>query len=60
MQGCGGPDEDRSDRRTLSSGAASGAADLGSDRIELDLLCRLENRDVTHLRYRVRRPGGAA
>ena len=25
-----------------------------------DLLRRLEDRDVTHLRYRVRRPGGAA
>jgi hypothetical protein len=37
-----------------------GAADLGSDHIELDLLRRLEDRDVTHLRYRVRRPGGAA
>jgi hypothetical protein len=38
----------------------NGAADLGSDHIELDLLRRLEDRDVTHLRYRVRRPGGAA
>jgi pimeloyl-ACP methyl ester carboxylesterase len=33
---------------------------LGSDHIEVDLLRRLEDRDVTHLRYRVRRPGGAA
>ncbi|MBF6170046.1 dihydrofolate reductase family protein [Nocardia blacklockiae] len=28
---------------------------LGGDRIELDLVRRLEDRDVTHLRYRVRR-----
>jgi dihydrofolate reductase len=33
---------------------------LGSDHIELDLLRVLEDRDVTHLRYRVRRPNGAA
>lgn len=33
---------------------------LGSDHIELDLVRRLEDRDVTHLRYRVRRPGEAA
>ena len=33
---------------------------LGSDHIELDLVRRLDDRDVTHLRYRVRRPGGAA
>ena len=31
---------------------------LGSDHIELDLVRRLEDRDVTHLRYRVHRPGG--
>ncbi|MFI9104855.1 hypothetical protein ACIGXA_30500 [Streptomyces fildesensis] len=29
---------------------------LGGDHIELDLVRRLEDRDVTHLRYRVRRP----
>lgn len=29
-------------------------------RIELDLLRRLDDRDVTHLRYRVRRPGAVA
>src|SRR3954469_1758715 len=28
---------------------------LGDDHIELDLVRRLEDRDVTHLRYRVRR-----
>jgi dihydrofolate reductase len=28
---------------------------LGGDHIELDLVRRLEDRDVTHLRYRVRR-----
>ncbi|MFJ9377089.1 dihydrofolate reductase family protein [Streptomyces sp. NPDC101455] len=33
---------------------------LGPDHIELDLVRRLEVRDVTHLRYRVRRPGEAA
>jgi dihydrofolate reductase len=33
---------------------------LGSDHIELDLLRRLDDRGVTHLRYRVRRTGGAA
>jgi dihydrofolate reductase len=33
---------------------------LGGDHIELDLVRRLEDRDVTHLRYRVRRPNGAA
>ena len=33
---------------------------LGSDHIELDFLRRLEDRDVTHLRYRVRRQGGDA
>jgi hypothetical protein len=38
----------------------NGAADLGSDHTELDLLPRLEDRDVTHLRYRVRRSDGAA
>jgi dihydrofolate reductase len=30
---------------------------LGSDHIELDLVRRLEDRDVTHLRYRVHRTG---
>lgn len=29
---------------------------VGSDHIELDLARRLDDRDVTHLRYRVRRP----
>ncbi len=29
---------------------------LGGGRIELELVRRLEDRDVTHLRYRVRRP----
>lgn len=29
---------------------------LGGENIELDLVRRLEDRDVTHLRYRVRRP----
>lgn len=33
---------------------------LGPDHIELDLVRRLEDRDLTHLRYRVRRPGEAA
>ncbi len=33
---------------------------LGGDRIELDLVRRLDDRDVTHLRYRVRRPDEAA
>ena len=33
---------------------------LGGDHIELDLVRRLEDRDVTHLRYRVRRRGGDA
>lgn len=33
---------------------------LGNDHIELDLVRRLDDRDVTHLRYRVRRPGEAA
>jgi dihydrofolate reductase len=33
---------------------------LGSDHIELNLVRRLEDRDVTHLRYRVRRPNEAA
>jgi dihydrofolate reductase len=33
---------------------------LGGDHIDLDLVRRLEDRDVTHLRYRVRRRGGAA
>jgi hypothetical protein len=33
---------------------------LGSDHIELDLVRRLDDRDVTHLRYRVRRPEEAA
>jgi hypothetical protein len=33
---------------------------LGSNHIELDLVRRLEDRDVTHLRYRVRRPEDAA
>jgi dihydrofolate reductase len=33
---------------------------IGDDHIELDLVRRLEDRDVTHLRYRVRRPGEAA
>jgi dihydrofolate reductase len=33
---------------------------LGSEHIELDLLRRLEDRDVTHLRYRIRRPNEAA
>jgi len=33
---------------------------LGGDHIELDLVRRLEARDVTHLRYRVLRPGEAA
>ncbi len=33
---------------------------LGGYLIELDLVGRLEDRDVTHLRYHVRRPGGAA
>ena len=32
---------------------------LGNDHIELDLVRRLDDRDVTHLRYRVRRPGEA-
>jgi dihydrofolate reductase len=33
---------------------------LGSDHIELDLVRRLEDRDVTHLRYRVHRSEEAA
>src|SRR3954452_15921990 len=33
---------------------------LGGEHIELDLVRRLEDRDVTHLRYRVRRPNEAA
>jgi dihydrofolate reductase len=33
---------------------------LGDDHIELDLVRRFEARDVTHLRYRIRRPGEAA
>ena len=33
---------------------------LGSDHIELDLVRRLDDRDMTHLRYRVRRPEEAA
>ena len=33
---------------------------LGNDHIELDLVRRLDDRDVTHLRYRVRRPEEAA
>ncbi|MFE5191898.1 dihydrofolate reductase family protein [Streptomyces sp. NPDC056628] len=33
---------------------------LGGDRIELDLVRRLEDRDVTHLRFRVRQPEEAA
>jgi dihydrofolate reductase len=33
---------------------------LGSDHIGLDPIRRLEDRDVTHLRYRVRRPNEAA
>jgi dihydrofolate reductase len=33
---------------------------LGDDHIELDLVRRLEDRDVTHLRYEVRGPGRAA
>jgi dihydrofolate reductase len=33
---------------------------LGGDHIELTLVRRLEDRDVTHLRYRVRRPEQAA
>ncbi|GAA1932900.1 dihydrofolate reductase family protein [Streptomyces durmitorensis] len=33
---------------------------LGGDHIELDLVRRLEDRDVTHLRYRVCRPEEAA
>jgi dihydrofolate reductase len=33
---------------------------LGGDHIELDLVRRLEDRDVTHLRYRVHRPEEAA
>lgn len=33
---------------------------LGGDHIELDFLRRLDDRGVTHLRYRVRRPGGVA
>ena len=33
---------------------------LGRDHIELDLVRRLEDRDVTHLRYRVRHPNEAA
>jgi dihydrofolate reductase len=33
---------------------------LGTEHIELDLVRRLEDRDVTHLRYRVRRPEEAA
>ena len=33
---------------------------LGNDPIEVNLVRRLDDRDVTHLRYRVRRPGGAA
>ena len=33
---------------------------LGGDRIELDLVRRLEDRDVTHLRYRVHRPRESA
>jgi dihydrofolate reductase len=33
--------------------------DLGRDHIELDLARRLDGRDVTHLRYRVRRPDEA-
>ena len=36
----------------------SGFDHLGGDHIELDLMRRLEDRDVTHLRYRVRRRGG--
>lgn len=36
----------------------NGAADLGSDHIELDLL-RLEDREVTHFRYLVHRRGEA-
>ncbi|SDI20802.1 Dihydrofolate reductase [Actinokineospora alba] len=33
---------------------------LGGERTELELVRRLDDRDVTHLRYRVRRPGDAA
>ena len=33
---------------------------LCGDHTELDLVRRLEDRDVTHLRYRVRRRDGAA
>lgn len=33
---------------------------LGADHIELDLNRRLDDRDVTHLRYRVRGSEGAA
>jgi dihydrofolate reductase len=33
---------------------------LGGDRTELELVRRLDDRDVTHLRYRVRRTGASA
>lgn len=33
---------------------------LGGEHPELELVRRLEDRDVTHLRYRVRRAGEAA
>jgi dihydrofolate reductase len=33
---------------------------LGNDRIELDIVRRLDDRDVIHLRYRMRRRGEAA
>jgi hypothetical protein len=40
-----------------SSEAAGGPFDhLGNDHIELDLVRRLDDRDITHLRFRVRRP----
>jgi hypothetical protein len=33
---------------------------LGADHVELDLVRLLEDRDVTHLRYRIRRPEESA
>ena len=33
---------------------------LGNDHVQLDLVRRLDDRDVTHLRYRVRQPEEAA
>ena len=38
---------------------ATGAVISGRRTFELDLVRRLDDRDVTHLRYRVRRPGEA-